>query len=189
VRIDCSEGVRPVRLLGREGDVAGQQAVVSLNQVYSDQTKYALLEMELPAREAGTEIHAATVRVSYASMASGATNQWAGHLSASYTDSPALVQEAVNKDVMASAVHQIAVERNRLALRLRDEGDVGKARALLEQNWGYLRDNAARLNNEQLLDYGYSNQAAIENLDEKNWTRQRKVMREEQFQIMQQQAN
>ena len=69
VRIHCAQGIRPVRLLGREGDIAGQRVTTNLNQIYSEQMKYVLLEVEVPAGRKNTAQEVATVEGSYANMA------------------------------------------------------------------------------------------------------------------------
>ena len=69
VRITCAEGVRPIRVLGREADITGQTVTTYLNQVYGDQEKYVLLEVEVPAGRAGTERNIAEVNVAYVNMA------------------------------------------------------------------------------------------------------------------------
>ncbi len=70
VRIQCSPGVRPIRVLGREVDITGQTVTAYLNQVYGEQEKYVLLEVEVPAGEAGPSRGLAQVAVSYVNMAS-----------------------------------------------------------------------------------------------------------------------
>ena len=40
VKVQCSDGVRPVRVLGREAEISGQTVTVLLNQLYSKQEKY-----------------------------------------------------------------------------------------------------------------------------------------------------
>ncbi|MCP4644119.1 MAG: VWA domain-containing protein, partial [bacterium] len=68
VRIRCPEGVRPVRVLGRDADVVGQTVTTRLNQLYSEQQKYVILEVEVPASSTGSEMELASVGVSYANM-------------------------------------------------------------------------------------------------------------------------
>src|SRR6185436_14473797 len=75
VRITCGEGVRPIRVLGREGDVTGQTAVTYLNQVYGNQEKYVLLEVEVQPQRAGSERNIADVSVSYVNMASKSSDR------------------------------------------------------------------------------------------------------------------
>ena len=54
VRIECARGIRPVRALGREADISGQRVTATLNQLYSEQEKYVLIEVEVPAGASGT---------------------------------------------------------------------------------------------------------------------------------------
>jgi len=46
--IRCPAGIRPVRVLGRDAEIVGQTVTATLNQLYSNQMKYVLLEVELP---------------------------------------------------------------------------------------------------------------------------------------------
>src|SRR4030095_15688982 len=109
VRISCAPGVRPIRVLGREADITGQAVTTYLNQVYGNQEKYVLLEVEVPAERAGTERNIADVSVSYVNMASRSPVKASQHVSARFTDSSRLVESGMNPAVMASAVEQIAV--------------------------------------------------------------------------------
>jgi Ca-activated chloride channel family protein len=81
---------------------------------------------------------------------------------------------------MVDVVEQIATERNELAVTLRDQGQIDKAREVLGDNVSYLNLNAARYNSKKLKDFGMLNDADAMNLDEQNWTRQRKSMRYQQ---------
>jgi len=148
--IHCADGVRPVRVLGREADIVGQTVTLNLNQVYAGQMKYLVLEVEVPPRNELLTV--ANVDLTYTNMATLAPETLHGVASASFTLSPAAVEASVNKDVMASVVQQTGLERNRLALRLSDEGRIAEAQELLRSNAAYLQDNAVRLNNEALAD-------------------------------------
>ncbi|MCP4121228.1 MAG: VWA domain-containing protein, partial [Bacteroidetes bacterium] len=46
IEINCAKGVKPIRVLGRDADVIGNKVYTSLNQIYSNQEKYFLLEIE-----------------------------------------------------------------------------------------------------------------------------------------------
>jgi hypothetical protein len=107
---------------------------------------------------------------------------------ASFTDSPASVEANTKKDVMAAAVYQIGVERNIMAMRLRDEGRIDEAARAFTSNRAYLVDNSARLGDPKLRDYGDSNGFAASNLGPSDWGLQRKKMREEQHEIITQQS-
>ncbi|MBI4558260.1 MAG: VWA domain-containing protein [Candidatus Hydrogenedentes bacterium] len=188
LQINCSGGVRPVRVLGREADIVGQTVRTALNQLYGQQTKYLILEVEVPAGTLGSEMTVASVDVSYQNMAAGAPETLQRTVAASFTDSPAIVEANTKKDVMAAAAYQVGVERNILATRLRDEGKIEEARQVLISNTRFLDENAKKFDDTALQSYGYSNRAAAENLDDTKWVKQRKLMRMEQHEIITQQS-
>ncbi|MEA3366127.1 MAG: VWA domain-containing protein, partial [Candidatus Hydrogenedentes bacterium] len=193
VTIDFDERVRPVRGLGREVDIAGQRATARLNQLYAGQMKYVLVEVELPAyageallRSSLTPI--ANVDVAYANMKTESPDRIRKQVAVRLTAEPDKAQKSINKEIMASAVEQIALEKNRWALRLRDEGKIEEARKALLSNRDYLHSNAITLNNEELKQQAVTNEVDAQNLDPEAWTRQRKVMRSNQYRVMKQQA-
>ncbi len=70
VQIKTGDKVKPVRLLGRDGDILGNTVNVKLNQLYSNQEKYILLEV-IP--EKGTDKQQkdlADVSISYLNLSS-----------------------------------------------------------------------------------------------------------------------
>jgi Ca-activated chloride channel family protein len=54
VEIKVDNGAKPLRLLGREGDIHGNTVSVKLNQLYANQEKYVMLEV-LPAKGDATQ--------------------------------------------------------------------------------------------------------------------------------------
>jgi Ca-activated chloride channel family protein len=180
VRITCAPGVRPVRVLGREADITGQAATTYVNQVYGNQEKYVLLEVEVPAERAGTERNLADVSVTYVNMASKASDRITRVASARFTGSASLVEANTNPAVMASAVEQIAVERNKQAVALRDQGKIEEARRVLLDNAAYLGENAAKYNSKELEEYKGKNRKDADNLEPAAWESQRKAILSEQ---------
>jgi len=82
---------------------------------------------------------------------------------------------------MADVIELIATERNELALKLRDKGEMKQACELLFENEAYLKDNAVRYDSQKLKKYAEQQREDRNNMDEANWARQRKIMREQQF--------
>jgi Ca-activated chloride channel family protein len=181
IHIHCPAGIRPIRVIGRDADIAGQHVNTSLNQLYSKQMKYVLLEVELPPGTAGQELQVANVDISYANMGTKTRDKLQSLVSAAYSASPDLVAKRLNKKVMESAVEQIGVDNNLTALKLRDEGKVEEARQVLNYNSFYLRDNAVALESKKLHDYSLNNRVDASNLDAIDWVRQRKIMKQEQY--------
>ena len=188
VRIECADGIRPVRVLGREAEIAGATVRVQMNQLNAGQEKYVLLEVELPATRSGQTREVASVTVSYANMATSATDTLSGTASVRFTDSLADVERAINRDVMIAVVTQTAVERNKLAVELRDNGRIEEAHAALTANAAYLKSNASKFDSKELGTYSDRNLNDAQNLDDANWGRQRKDMRYMQRSAEQQQS-
>ena len=189
VRILCPRGVRPVRVLGREAEIAGRTVVVGLGQLSARQERYVLLEAEVAPQTVGRRVDVADVSVGLTNVRENrARLTLSGRASLTFTASKADAERSVSKDVMVAAVEQTANENNKRALELRDRGQVGQAQALLGTNAGYLRSNAARYGSEKLAKQSLSNKAASENLDAAKWNRSRKKMREEQHQVDTQQS-
>ncbi|MBM4089427.1 MAG: VWA domain-containing protein [Planctomycetes bacterium] len=177
VRIDCAEGIRPVRVLGREADITGNTVRVLVNQLNAGQEKYVLLEVEVPATRANQTREVAAVTASYANMMTRATDTLSATTSVRFTDSLAEAERSVNREVMIAVVTQTAVERNKLAVELRDKGRIDEAHAALTANAGYLKLNASKLDSAALGLYADRNVVDARNLDDANWGRQRKDMR------------
>ena len=188
IRIRCTPGVRPVRVLGRGADIAGQTATVILNQLYSRQEKYILLEVEVPPTAANRTRDIATVEVSYANMATRTTDELTSKVGAAFTASASAVEEKTNAAVMVSVVEQIATWNNKRAVALRDKGKVKEAQELLRDNGKYLWTNGRRFNSAKLNQLGNVNNEDAKNLDEENYRARRKMMRQEQRRAESQQA-
>ena len=182
VRIQCADGVRPVRAVGREADIDGRTVTTSLNQLYSRQMKYLVLELELPPGESGQEMDVAKVEVSYANKDTHTTDRLQSIVSATFTASPGLVEEKTDPEVMAATVYQIGAEQNRLAMQLRDQGKLEEGQRVLQRNADYLTRNADKFKNEELRGYAkFNGSLAITWQDGAgDWNRQRKAMRQSQ---------
>jgi len=185
LRIECAEGVRPVRVLGREADINGRVITAALNQLYSRQTKYILIEVELPAGEVGQEFQVAKVDLDYANLQTETRDRLSSRIAVAYVDSPKVVESRYNKRVMGSVARQVGAETNRVAMELRDQGQVEEARQALKMNSAYLKEWGDRVDNDYLRRDAEYNRLDADNLDEHNWKRQRKSMRNQQLEAVQ----
>jgi Ca-activated chloride channel family protein len=176
VRITCRPGVRPIRVLGRQADITGQTVTTYLNQVYGEQEKYVLLEVEVPGGNDGTNRALADVTVSYLNLATNAADRITRIASNRFTKSPALVESSTNRAVMASAIEQIGVEKNQLAVSLRDQGRIEEARRVLMANAAFLAENAARYESKELESFSSVQQESAGKLDAEQWNGMRKSM-------------
>lgn len=185
VKIKCTPGIRPVRILGREGDISGQTVVTKLNQIYSNQEQYVLLEVEIPATAADQYRDIAVVDLKYMNLGTKTTDRLSSTIGARFSASEQAVVKNESRDVMITCVSQIAVENNRKATVLRDSGRVAEARQVLLSNGAFLGDNARRFKSSFLRQYGVFNGISANNLDGEKWSAERKQMRYEQSRVSQ----
>lgn len=181
ITVRCAPGIRPVRLLGIDGEINGQEVVVKLNQLYGGQEKYALLEIEVPESNSPNVRPVAGVDVAFANMVTGATERLTAKADVGFDASAQVVQDRVNTKVMTECVLQIANERNALATALRDEGKLEQAKVVLEGNCQYLCGNAAQLKSDLLQQRAEDNKLQSQNLDDEKWYKTRKDMRGGQY--------
>jgi Ca-activated chloride channel family protein len=181
VRIEVPEGVRPVRVLGNDAEINGQEVLIHLSQIYSEQNKHIVLEVELPAKEDGERCKVADVSVTYKNMESYAKDRLTGTASVLFSDSLAKVEAGIDKDVMEDVVVLVSNEQNKLATDFLDKGDLLKCQETLLSNERFLNEHAIKLNSERLKVYGAANRFQAEEVSS-NANRARKVMRELQLQ-------
>lgn len=185
--IECAPGVRPVRLLGRDGDIIGQQVVVRLNQLYADAEKFALLEVEVPPGELGARMPVARVEAAYGNLVTHQTDRLTGGVDIGFVATEFEADRARDESVMVNAVELIANERNRLALQLNDQGRTAEAQRTLRDNAAWLEDNFQRYKAPSLQKLKDANMDDASNLEGQDYRRQRKKMRKRQLEYDMQQ--
>ena len=181
IEIILPKGIRPVRLLGREGTIKGQSVTIELGSVYSEHEKYVLLETEMAAAEPlQMPVLVADVKVVYRDTKKQETHSEKARITAGLTTETEAVTRNLNKRVAADVVEQIAIEQNERATALRDEGKMEQARQVLTDNAASLKRAAAEYGSPALDKYAEENSSQAEQLDESSWTRSRKQMVESQ---------
>lgn len=183
VTIDVENQIRPVRVLGNEAEINGQKVVTQLTQLYSEQEKYVVLEVEIPASPADKPRKLAAVSVSYDNMLTQATDRLAGTASVNFSNDAKRVSASLNPKVWEASVLLIANERNKLATLLCDQGDLEGARRCLQDNAKYLQTNAVRFRSVQLQDYFMLNDKQAVELSRDRLPVLRKQMRREQLKL------
>ena len=174
VKVTIPEGIRPVRVLGNAADVNGQTVVTRMSQVYSDQQKHVVIEVEIPASmtvaategaDAGKVTSLASVEVTYTNMQSNKSETLVGNVAVTFSSSDDAVKASVDKKVMADVVALVANEQNKLAVELLDQGDLAACRKTLEDNTRFLSINAVQLESESLEKDALSNSAQLKQLE------------------------
>ncbi|MEZ5671549.1 MAG: hypothetical protein R3E08_03875 [Thiotrichaceae bacterium] len=187
VTIQCAEGICPVRALGGS-EYSWSARTTTLNQLYANQEKYVLLEVEVPATAAEKQREIAQVKVNYLDMMTHHAEYLVDTASLRFTANPRLVEESVDKDVMVSVTEQVALEKNKEAITLRDAGKTKEAEQLLRRNADYLDEEAKKYGSERLQKQKESNEKAAGSVSSPDWSRERKQMRKDQNAIENQQS-
>ena len=183
--IRCADSIRPIRVLGRQAQIIGQEVHINLNQLSSNQEKYVMLEVEVPPGIAGEKRDLASVDVSYLDLKTRKRDSLQETVSVNFSKKREEVKRAVNQPVMDSAAEQVVNEISKEAVELRDQGKTQAAKDYLKQEMrsfkGVLGNSGAassprvqELEEEVLQD-------ADELDDNRNWNKKRKSMRERQF--------
>ncbi|MEZ4464956.1 MAG: hypothetical protein R3F43_10770 [bacterium] len=141
-----------------------------------------LLELELPAGEVGEERPVCQATVSYRNLETRESESREAAVKVRYVATAREAQAAVDRSVMVHAVELVSTEQNRLAVKLRDQGDAEAARRVLNDNAAWLNYNSAYYQAPKLKKLEEQNRDDAKNLDESNWKHRRKVMRRVQHQ-------
>ncbi|MBW2277324.1 MAG: VWA domain-containing protein [Deltaproteobacteria bacterium] len=188
VTIRCAPGIRPVLVLGRHAEINGDTVVARLNQIYAEQEKFLLLEVQIPASPRGSTRELATVDISYANPVSNTTDMLGATALVRFSESMAAVDANRNESVMVASVELIANYANKQALDLRDQGRVAEAERALEDNAVYLDSAAKKYKSKKLKKRAGANRDDKANLAPARWKKQRKIMRDNQYEADMQQA-
>ena len=180
--ITCHGRVRPLRVLGRTAQISGQRIRLRLNQIYGAQEKYVVVELEVPKDMARGKARIADVEVDYLSLLSRQRGRLAQSVEIGFTANPAEAQSSLDRKVMTGVINQIAIEKNEMAVRLRDKGKTKKAIAVLKENAAFLRQQAKKLAAPKLEALAQDNlRDATALARPRDWNKTRKSMRYKQF--------
>ncbi|MBI9098895.1 MAG: VWA domain-containing protein [Spirochaetaceae bacterium] len=189
IEINCREGFHPVRVLGRDADIIGNKVYTSLNQLYSNQEKYFLLEVDVDPFAVRESVDMAAITMNYSNMVTSRNETLSGNGTINFTRDQEKIDGNIDRETMVSVVTQIAAEKSEEALLMRDEGNIKEAQAVLSASSEYLKEQAEILNAPSLAGYGEEYEEDAEMIaDEEQWGATRKKMRDDQFEVQNQQS-
>lgn len=132
VTITLPEGVRPIRLLGRTGEINQNLVKVKMNQLYSNQEKYVLLELVPEKGTANKQKTIASVDVEYDDLINKKTITHNDRVSIAYTNQPQIVKQAIIEEVLVeSEIQKVALD-NEKVLELYKNGEIEKAKKMMK---------------------------------------------------------
>ena len=188
ITIQLKNGVKPVRLLGRDGVIKGNEITVKMNQLFSNQEKYVLLEVIPDKGKVGQEKTLAQVDLKYDNLLENKTENETQVVRISYTKDKKMVDDAIHQDVIVETELQKVALENEKALELYNQGKRDEAQQLLREN-----GEALKAISSQSPTMSMSDKERIENQARKNKTLAESVQKpdfsktltEEQFQLKQ----
>ena len=182
IEIVCNDWVKPLRIVGRDGDIIGRKVVTRMSQLYSDEQKYVVLEVEIQPQKAGIERKLADVKVAYHNMATDRQRDVNNQVVATFSDSDQRVRENINKSAYEAALEQVANEISRQAVELRDRGDVEGAKKKLEENVQLLNRSAVSLDSDKLRAQQQEVEQEVDAFEDgRDWNRLRKELKAKQY--------
>jgi len=185
ITIRCADSIRPIRVLGRQAQIIGQEVHINLNQLSSNQEKYVMLEVEVPPGVAGRKMDLASVDVSYLDLKSRKRDSLQQSVSVNFSKKREDVKRAVNQPVMDSAAEQVVNQLSKEAVELRDQGKPEAAKELLEGSFKMLvedLESSGAASSSRLDKLEQEVQKDADEMDDnKNWKKKRKSMRQRQF--------
>lgn len=186
-------GYRPIRMLGRHGDIDGQDVRVRLAQLTGGAERYLLIELDAEPGQAGRRDAIAEIDVDYMDLAAGRRQSEALAIEAARGESEQDIEASARTAILAKVIEQKGALASEEAVRLRDKGDIAGAKAVLDT---YVSNNdasatqfgftgAARARVEAMRK---QNEAAAAALESQDWAKTRKSLRYEQHKAKRQQT-
>ena len=183
--IKCANSIRPIRVLGRQAEIIGQEVHVKLNQLSSNQEKFVMLEVEVPPGVAGETQDLASVDVSYLDLRAKRRDSLQKTVSVNFSKEREKVKKAVNQPVMDSAAEQVINRLSKEAVELRDQGKLEAAKDHLKHGMDSLKGNlrsSGAASSPRLEALEEEVRQDVDELDDdRNWNKKRKSMRQRQF--------
>lgn len=145
LELETPVGVRPLRIIGREGRISGNRVEIHLNQLYAGQEKYVLLEVQVnPGRPEQVQKIAAA-RCYYENALTNRQESATALAQVRFSPRPQEVLESANKPVIKAVVeNEIAASRER-ALDLYNAGRKDEAVSEIRQSSDKLKSQSAAL--------------------------------------------
>ncbi len=185
IEIDCGPGVKPLRIIGREGRIEEGRVQLHFNQLYGGRQKFALIEVEMPAGEAGKEQEVAVARCSYRDMLEEKQAESTGRAQVVYSASEKAVEASINNEVVAEFAMLNSAIAQDVTIAMAEEGKVEEAVQNLQFNSKELRTLGKKLNSPALLQQADDLEVQSQELREQGAMsqQQRKTMRTDSYKL------
>ncbi len=189
ININFKNGVKPIRILGKDDTLSGQQVVSKFNQIYGEQKRHLTLEIMVPPNAKDFQLAVADVAVKYHDVVNGIQSSHRDSVTVAFTDEAEKVEESQDSEVFANVISTQVNEVSKEVVRLRDQGDLEGATTLGRRNLELLEQEAERTDSPKLKAQIKKEQYLFDNIGSSNWNKARKQVREDQYATENQQTD
>jgi len=188
ITIEFPESVKPLRIIGREGRIAGKRVELSLNQLYAGQEKYALIEVEVASGRPSETREVALARVAYHDVLQQRREEALGRVSVQFSDEEKEVMASVNRAVIRDQTVNDYAEQQLNVTEYVDKGQADQGYELLENQNAVLRQKAEETGDADLKERAVQMEELTSKIKREGMTKEnRKLLKTDSLQTRSQQ--
>ena len=190
VVIECPGKVKPLRIIGRDGRIRGGQVELGLNQLYGNQEKYVLVELELPPGKEGRKMEVARVNVTYEDPVTKKFETASARGVAGFSRDRRVVEKSANIGVQKEVELNYSAIAQEQAIDFADEGQTDAAARELKKSAVKLKAFGTRHQDAEMLEKAEEMESRATEIRKKGMTpKSRKIMRTDSYQMKYQQKS
>ncbi|MCP3901224.1 MAG: VWA domain-containing protein [Desulfobacteraceae bacterium] len=188
VTITMPKGVEPISIIGREGRIKDRTVALSMNQLYGEQEKYALVKVKIPKSRTGSSMEIAKAEVHYENPFNKKTEVVYGKSVARFSKDYKVVKKSTNVDVVREYQRNLNALEQEKAISLSDKGRKKEAAQALKASAVKMKSVAKEYNDEVLLKEARDMEVQADVLEQEGMDKKmRKVLRTKSYQMKNQQ--
>jgi len=190
VIIECPGEVKPLRIIGRDGRIRGKQVELGLNQLYGNQEKYVLVELELPPGKEGRKMEIARVNVTYEDPVTKRFETASARGVAGFSRDRQKVDRSTNVRVQKDVQLNYSAIAQEQAIDFADKGRTEAAAQELKKSALKLKAFGTRHGDAEMLEKAEEMESRAADIRSQGMTpKSRKIMRTESYQMKHQQKS
>lgn len=190
IEIECLHGFEPIRIIGRDGSINGNQVRIEINHLYAGQEKFALIEVRNPGGEANSTKDIASIKTRIQDIGTNQEIALNKTATAQFAANRQQVEDSVNIEVQRQVVYnRIALAQDE-AIAYADQGNLSKATSTLKSLDHWIATNNESWNDADIAERNQELSETAEELETQGLDkRSRKVMRSSSYQTRSQQKS
>ena len=190
VVIECPGEVKPLRIIGRDGRISGRSVELKLNQLYGNQEKYVLVELELPPGQEGRKMEVARVNVTYEDPVTKKFETASARGMAGFSRDRRKVEKSANVSVQKEVQLNYSAIAQEQAIDFADQGQTDAAYQELKKSAVKLKAFGATHGDAEMLEKAEEMETRAVEIQKKGMTaKSRKLLRTDSYQMKHQQKS